>query len=125
MRREITQGVPVRNRQRTPSRKRRLSTAVRPGSVTLPGHSGATRAHISSVKLCDLNSSCHLPRLLVPPFSACNTDTNTRPALKTQGNCQRALVILRDLVIGHGLSHMVDLGLAVEHLHDPGDVIVI
>ncbi len=44
------QGVPVRNRQRTPSRKRRLSTAVRPGSVTLPGHSGATRAHISSVK---------------------------------------------------------------------------
>ncbi len=44
------QGVPVRNRQRTPSRHRRLSTAVRPGSVTWPGHSGATRAHISSVK---------------------------------------------------------------------------
>ena len=44
------QGVPVRNRQRTPSRHRRLSTAVHPGSVTWPGHSGATRAPISSVK---------------------------------------------------------------------------
>ncbi|MCY4196071.1 MAG: hypothetical protein OXD33_03995, partial [Rhodobacteraceae bacterium] len=45
-------------------------------------------------KLCDLHSSCHLPRLLVPPFSTCNADKNTRPALKTQGNCQRALVSL-------------------------------
>ncbi|MCY4005594.1 MAG: hypothetical protein OXE84_02020, partial [Rhodobacteraceae bacterium] len=42
-------------------------------------------------KLCDLHSSCHPPRRLVPPFSACNADTKTRPALKTQGNCQRAL----------------------------------
>ncbi len=44
------QGVPVRNRQRTPSRQRRLSTAVHPGSDIWPGHSGATGAHISSVK---------------------------------------------------------------------------
>jgi len=42
--------TPRRNRQRPPSRHRRLSTAVRPGSVTWPGHSDATRAHISSVK---------------------------------------------------------------------------
>ena len=43
-------------------------------------------------KLSDQHSSYHRPRRLVPPPSACNPHNKTRHALKTPGDCQRALV---------------------------------
>jgi hypothetical protein len=42
------QGLPVRMTQRTASTKRRLSRAVRPGSLCFPGKSASSLAHWSS-----------------------------------------------------------------------------
>ncbi len=59
---------PVRKRQGTASTNRRLSAAVAPGPVALPGGMGPVRAHMASAGTV-LSASILSPALLpVPPF---------------------------------------------------------
>ena len=48
--RVLNGGAPTRAIHKTASRNSRLSAAERPGSPSLPGSKGATRAHIASLK---------------------------------------------------------------------------
>src|ERR671916_809570 len=56
------QGTPVRTRHSTASRNSRLSFAVAPGSVGLPGSSGATFSQVVSPTTNRPRSSMHRPR---------------------------------------------------------------
>ncbi len=89
---------PVRNRQKTASRNRRLSAAVLPGSTALPGHSGATRSYISSVKT--VRSVFILSPALSAPaaFSTCDMDKNIHQSPHKQDDCQRTLTHLERCV---------------------------
>jgi hypothetical protein len=70
------QGAPVRTIHKIPSRDRRLSSPLRPGSPFLPGRSGAIRSHCASVRTArikvefpffNLESDFHfLGNLLIP-----------------------------------------------------------
>ena len=62
-------GDPVRIRQSAASRNRRLSAAVTPGSVALPGSMGSIRAHMASVSTVlsgFIRHSAHLACAAVP-----------------------------------------------------------
>ena len=83
-------GDPVRNRTGTASTKRRLSAAVAPGSVALPGGMGSIRTHMASVSTV-LSASIMSPaRLPVPPFRRASRLDN-RGRAESQPNCQQAL----------------------------------
>ncbi len=88
------QGDPVRNRQRTASTKGRLSAAVAPGSVALPGSVSPVRARIPSVST--VLSAFTVPlahavvacRAVVP--AVIGGENGIKPG-DSQDDCQRAL----------------------------------
>ena len=56
-------GAPARTSQSTASTNRRLSAPERPGSPSLPGRSGAIRAHCSSFNTSRFKVDLHFPAL--------------------------------------------------------------
>ena len=88
-------GDPVRNRQRTASTKRRLSAAVAPGSVALPGSVSLIRARIPSVStvlsafIVPLAHAVVACRAAVP--AVIGAENGIKPG-DSQDDCQRALI---------------------------------
>lgn len=78
------QGEPVRAIQSTASTKTRLSAAVRPGSLALPGSRSRIRAHCSS--------RSHIRAILIPPK---NQDVNRKPAKLTAPRLTPSLIVHR------------------------------
>ncbi len=91
------QGDPVRNRQRTASTKGRLSAAVPPGSVALPGSVSPVRARIPSVStvlsafIVPLAHAVVACRAAVP--AVIGAENGIKPG-DSQDDCQRALIPL-------------------------------
>ena len=93
MRREVTPGMcPCGTAREPPPDKDDCPPPCTPDPSPGPDTAAPPAPTSHPSKLCDQHSSCHRPGRLVPPPSPCNPDTKTRPTLKTQGNCQRALV---------------------------------
>ncbi len=71
-------GEPVRAIHRTASRNRRLSAPERPGSPGLPGRSGATRSHCSSLNIRRSKAGLRFPVLnpISRPRGIPNVQTN-------------------------------------------------
>jgi len=89
------QGDPVRNRRRTASTKGRLSAAVPPGSVALPGSVSPVRARIPSVSTVLSAFTVPLAHAVVACRAAVPAVVGAENGIKpgdSQDECQRTLV---------------------------------